>query len=259
MAKSSIELEMLPIKSHKNSFINMFCFPSSGGSASMYAHWDKYLPEWVSAIPVEYPGHGSRAAEKLIHDPDILVDDLLRVFSYDFDKPYILFGHSIGAAIILRMIRRLKEERHSAYGLLRMVVLSGRPETTFLPKKINRHLLNENEFIKEVEYYDNFSDEILKNKDILDFFLPIIRNDFHLNDYLYSEEKFLMDKPLVVMAGYDDKDINIKNLEAWSEYSTKWRGFYQFEGNHFYLSEGETFKKLLDLICSVYLQDYGTN
>lgn len=88
-----------------------------GGSAMFYARWRRLLPSWIDVRPVEWPGRGARMDEPLATDPHVLAAKLAGELGGQLDRPYALFGHSLGAVIAFEL----------AHGLLSIAARLRRP------------------------------------------------------------------------------------------------------------------------------------
>lgn len=228
--------------------INLFCLPSAGSSASMYAIWAKHAPKWLKVCPIEYPGHGARINEHLVHDPMLLTHELVEtILAHGYQK-FALFGHSLGTALIWRIVKELQSRNLET--LLGLIVISGRRETSTLKQELkNRHLLPRPDFIRAVSRYAGLPQELLAQDEILDFFLPILRNDFHLNDFLMDDAPTLTSCPLIAIAGESDPDIpSAEMMNKWAAYSRTWLGYHPLPGDHFYLNHLTNVKKIMALI-----------
>lgn len=234
---------IFPMNSGKRGEMSLYCLPSAGGSASMYSSWSR--SSWLEVCPVEYPGHGARNSEPLSDDPDEITVQILDAI-LERDGPFALFGHSMGAALIWRLVSELR--RRQLLGRLSLIALSGRPETSMLPDRGARHLLPREEFMLEVERYSGLPSELCESEEFMDFFLPILRNDFHLAYKMRSDPPQNVDTPLIAFSGREDPDIGPGSMEAWRDYSSRWIGHYSFDGHHFYLSEPTVRDQILRLI-----------
>ncbi|MEX6016696.1 thioesterase II family protein [Providencia vermicola] len=237
-------------KSKANAVIDSVCFPSAGGNAAMYNKWNDITPDWLNICPVEYPGHGSRLKEALVNDPEIIIDEITNGIINKCDKKIAVFGHSVGSIIALQVVKQLQKQNHD--NPLELIILSGRPETSMLSRRPKGyHLLPKEEFLKVISVYEGIPEELINNPEILDFFLPILRNDFQLNDKLSDVPPISIDIP--VMAFYGERDSEIINHDAinkWATYTTEWLGSYTFPGGHFYLNQPVVRKMLLDTIVT---------
>src|SRR5215471_749362 len=77
----------------------LICLPYAGGSAATYVPWAKSLPPRVELIALQPPGRGSRMAESPHARMEALVAELMRAFPMLTDRPYVLFGHSLGSRV----------------------------------------------------------------------------------------------------------------------------------------------------------------
>lgn len=230
--------------------IDLYCLPSAGSSASMYSEWKNYAPQWLNICPIEYSGHGTRIREELIHNPDIITQEITSAILNRNKRKFILFGHSLGTALIWRIVKKLQSLGQESR--LEMIVISGRRETSTLANEPRgRHLLPREDFIQAVLKYSGLPQELLNQNELLDFFLPILRNDFHLNDYLVDDASTLTCCPLIAVAGDSDPDIISPDMMIkWRKYSEQWLGFYPLPGNHFYLNKIENIKEIIKLIST---------
>src|SRR2546423_7692121 len=88
--------------------LRLFCFPYAGGHAALFRTWSKGLPSEIELCPVQLPGRERRMREKPYANLPELIDTLVGVLSPYLDKPYVLFGHSMGALISFELARALR-------------------------------------------------------------------------------------------------------------------------------------------------------
>ena len=82
---------------------NIFLFPHAGSSASFFASWKKGTNHKCGFFPVQYPGRENRRKDTI--SPSI--KELAEAFVKDESelltkKPFVLFGHCMGALIYAR-------------------------------------------------------------------------------------------------------------------------------------------------------------
>jgi surfactin synthase thioesterase subunit len=70
--------------------------PPAGSGASLFRGWDKQLPGWIHALGVALPGHEYRNNEPLPRSLADVVTDLETALMPLLDRPFALFGHSLG-------------------------------------------------------------------------------------------------------------------------------------------------------------------
>ncbi len=227
--------------------IRMICLPPAGSSAAIYYPWRKVIGTGMEIHAIEYPGHGIKAREALVDDPAVLASQIAQELKRHGDAPIILFGHSLGAALLWRVLKKLESEIVSPNIIL--VVVSGRPMREFIRGPKNRHLMAQDEFVREIKKYNNFPDEILGNNEVLQFFLKIFRNDFLLNEQMLNDQPMVTAMPLLALYGNDDPEItSSESMEAWASFSTDWQGCFGIKGDHFYFNNPDSRKEMLRIV-----------
>jgi pyochelin biosynthetic protein PchC len=103
--------------------LRLVCFPHAGGSAAAYRTWAGELPENVETVAVQYPGRADRWAEPAHKTMSGLADNVAEALSDLAAKPYVFFGHSMGAAIAYETSLRLRD---TGLPEPRLLVVSGR-------------------------------------------------------------------------------------------------------------------------------------
>lgn len=226
---------------------HMFCLPPAGSSASIYYPWKKMKSQYFDIIPIEYAGHGMKMQQALINNSDILAKNIVdEILTYQ-EKPFILFGHSVGGGLIWKVKDQL-ENLNKLY-LLKMMVISSRPEHQYIQQIKDKRQFSDQEIISNLKRYNHFPDEILKHADALAFFLKIIRNDFLLSDQLLSENILKTSIPVLTFHGKDDPDIpDQKAMKAWQQHTEQWLGSIELEGDHFYFLNKEILDQLIEHI-----------
>ncbi len=89
--------------------LTLFCLPYSGASAMFYSPWRRKLPEWLNVRPLELPGRGMRMDEPLQNRHRAAGQSSGRRDQCRLDKPYALFGHSLGGLLAFELAHVLRE------------------------------------------------------------------------------------------------------------------------------------------------------
>jgi medium-chain acyl-[acyl-carrier-protein] hydrolase len=212
--------------------IRLLCFPYAGGSAQIFRGWQDELPGEIEVSPVHLPGRGRRSREKpfseLLPLAEVLADALLS----HLDKPYALFGHSIGAIIAFELARVLRREGGP---LPLYLFVSGCRAPQFTFTRHRTHDLPGAELIRELRRLNGTPETILESPAMLQFFLPMIRSDLQMvQTYSYVAEPPLS-CPISAFGGLQDFDETTEMLSAWREQTTASFHFQMFAGDHFFL------------------------
>jgi medium-chain acyl-[acyl-carrier-protein] hydrolase len=225
------------IPSHKRmpeSRLRMFCFPYAGAGVSIFRHWSEALPAEVEVCPIQLPGRGTRLVEPPFVQLSPLVDALAQALAPLLDKPFVFFGHSLGALIGFELARRLRGQ----YGVHPARLLVSALRAPQLPDRgAPVHALPEGEFIAELSWLNGTPSAVLKHKELMEIVLPVLRADFALyENYEYASEPPL-NCPISAFGGTQDCRVSESDLEAWRVQTNVSFSLRMFPGDHFFLSQ----------------------
>lgn len=212
--------------------IRLFCFPYAGGAAQIFRGWQDEVPGEIEISPVHLPGRGRRSLEKPFSELSPLAEVLADALLSHLDKPYALFGHSVGAIIAFELTRILR--RKGGPLPLHLFVSGCRaPQLTFTRR--HTHDLPGAELIRELRRLNGTPETILESPEMLQLFLPVIRSDLQMvQTYNYVAGPRLS-CPISAFGGLQDFDETPEMLSAWREQTTSSFHFQMFAGDHFFL------------------------
>jgi surfactin synthase thioesterase subunit len=84
--------------------------------------------------------------------------------------------------------------------------------------------------------YGGLPSAILRDQEMLDFYLPILRADLGLIENYRYQEKAPLSCPIFVSAGNEDTSVWADGLEDWRRHTTGDFEVGRYQGGHFYLS-----------------------
>jgi medium-chain acyl-[acyl-carrier-protein] hydrolase len=220
----------------------LFCFPPAGGGTTFFRSWMESNAHAIQVCPVQLPGREHRMMEQPFSQLRPLVQALAQVIRPE--QPFAFFGHSMGALISFELAREFR--RQGLRGPLRLFV-SAAPAPQ-LPLKPARYSLGDREFVDELRALGGTSELILKNAEILRYFMPMLRADFQVVDtYEYLPEEPL-DCPIHVFGGDKDLEVPLDQLLAWREQTRAGFTSQICPGDHFYVQS--IWGKLIDVISA---------
>jgi medium-chain acyl-[acyl-carrier-protein] hydrolase len=152
------------------------------------------------------------------------------------DRPFAFFGHSMGGAIAFEVSRRLRR----AYGVepLRLFI-SGR-RAPHLPRPERPiYDLPEPEFKDELRRLDGTPAEVLKDPEIMEIILPLLRADIRVSQTYSCESRPSLTCPLTVYGGADDTHDDPASLETWREHTAGPFEMRIFDGGHFFINTAQ--------------------
>ncbi|AVK97691.1 thioesterase [Lysinibacillus sphaericus] len=229
--------------------INLICLPFAGGSAAVYRDWVDFVAPYINVIPLEYAGRGKRFIEPLYENFESCIEDLYNIVikHIENNENFALFGHSMGAHIAYELTLKLKTDN---------VI----PKHLFISSRVPPHLshinyssLTKEQFLLKLEKMGGTQKEFFKNKELIDIYLPIIRNDFRiLEEYLITNHTVRSDGVMCNTSGFFGKEENIfEEMQEWKQYIDKEYNVFKMQGNHFYLNiDKENLINLINLILS---------
>jgi surfactin synthase thioesterase subunit len=122
--------------------------PHAGGSVSSYWSWANLFPADVAVSAVQLPGRQDRWQEPPYTDFGTLVSDLAdEIADVAEGNPYVLAGHSLGAAIGYEVAREMRARRASAPALL---VVSAAPAPYLTTDAVAADQLSDSELIEDI-------------------------------------------------------------------------------------------------------------
>ncbi len=212
--------------------MRLFCFPYAGGGTHVYQQWWPAIPSNIEFCAISLPGRGIRISETPYSESVALVKELVRDITPYLDKPYVFFGHSMGAIVSFELCRQL---RARAQPLPQHLFVSG-CHAPHLPDPHPIHHLPEAEFLDELVALGGLPQEILESRELMELILPGIRADFTLVEtYPYVEEAQLS-CAMTAFGGTDDPLVTHEMLDAWRLHTADLFDLRTFPGNHFFIN-----------------------
>lgn len=166
---------------------------------------------------------------------DDLVGGVIAAMTPFLDKPYAIFGHSLGAIGGFEVARELRRRGLNQPFLF---IPAGRPGPQVKEKNSPISSLPEEAFIEELRKdYGDHVGPILESAELRELFIPQIRADFALYEsYRFCDEQPL-DCPIVAFAGIAEEDLEVDELNAWSAHTNRSFHSRRFPGDHFFIRE----------------------
>lgn len=211
----------------------LLCFPFAGGGASAFYGWDDQTPNMVKICPIQLPGREERILEKPYTKMGELIDDVSNILS-GMEQEMIVFGHSMGAKIAYEVVKKLELMGKK----VRLLIVSG-SRAPHIPEPNPIYYLSDEEFKKELARFEGTPKEILENQELLDFFLPMLRADFTMDEIYHSADQTKLHCPIIALGGVDDKEADRAEIIKWRDYTVSDFEFKIFQGGHFFIRTTE--------------------
>jgi medium-chain acyl-[acyl-carrier-protein] hydrolase len=230
--------------------LRLFCLPFAGGGASAFRGWPAHLPPEIEVAAVQLPGREERLREPPFRDATALATRLVDALTPHLDRPFGLFGHSMGALVAFELTRAL---RRAGAPLPTNLLVSARcsPRRPHLLPPVQG--MSDGDMVAQLRRLGRTPDEVLGDPEILKIVLPLFRADLTLcESYVYTAEEPL-DCPVSAFGGLHDEWIRRDDLAAWR---VETKGAFRaraFPGGHFFLFDATA--RLLQAIAEDLLDE----
>jgi medium-chain acyl-[acyl-carrier-protein] hydrolase len=217
--------------------LDLYCFPPAGGTSSLYRNWHDGLPPWIEVRAVELPGRERRFSERPFTDMDALLAKLAPLIEglhASGQRPFVFFGHSMGATIAFELTRRLRERG----GIVpRALCLSGRKAPQVPERFPLMYDLDDGPFVEGLRAYGGTPDEVLQNQELMEIFVPLLRADFTLFETWPFRAGPPLPVPFRVFGGAADSRALRSELQAWRIHTAGSFRLRMISGGHFFLRD----------------------
>lgn len=88
--------------------VRVFAVSHASGATSAFGAWPALLGPEVDVCPVQLPGQERHAGEPIPEGIDALIGDLATALVPHLDRPFVFFGHDMGALVAFELARALR-------------------------------------------------------------------------------------------------------------------------------------------------------
>ena len=229
--------------------LRLFMFPPAGADATLYRSWEQDMPSRVELCAIRLPGRGGRLGEPLLPDARRLAAAIADGIRDSLERPFVFFGHSMGALIAYETACRLQQ---LSLPLPEQLIVSAMRA----PQQMNRrgdgcfarlatgddaraplHTLDDAALCRALEAIGGIPEAILRHRDYLQMLLPIFRNDLSLCEGYVNPQPHVLPLAITALGGTTDAVARRDELAAWAQCGSGPFSLQLFPGGHFYFSE----------------------
>ena len=165
--------------------VRLFCFTPAGAGPTTYtqAAWAT-LPPSIEILPVLLPGRAQRLAEPPLQSVEAMAEGALEGLRPMLaERPYALFGHSLGASVALEFARLVATDG-SVPQPVHLIVSARLPQgslkaaTSSGDSRTLSEIVDDREFIAAIHGKYGTLQMVLDNPDLMEMVLPMMRADF---------------------------------------------------------------------------------
>ncbi|CCB71978.1 Thioesterase (plasmid) [Streptantibioticus cattleyicolor NRRL 8057 = DSM 46488] len=214
--------------------LRIFLLHHAGGSHLAYRDWPALFPADWEVCLLEAPGRGRLADLPVLPTAEQVVTFFLEDLRPWLDRPFAVFGHSMGALLGYELTLRLMAE-----GLPLPVWLGlsarGAPRADGHQDVVQRHLLSDDELRRVVGAMGGTPPEVLADPGWWAMLEPLLRNDFRLAEtWRPAPGTPKLPVPVTVFGGEQDIVVRPERLAEWAGHTERYLGLRLSPGDHFY-------------------------
>lgn len=215
----------------------LVCFPHAGGSAAAYVELARTLSAEFDVVSVQYPGRQDRFAEAPFTTLAPLVEavagELAIELARDRERPYALFGHSMGALVAFETARLLIRD---GLPVPQQLFLSGRGGPLCHTGDEGKPW-DDADVLADLHRLGGTDQTMLDDPDILEMVLPALRADYRaVATYRWTRGEPLT-VPVTALIGDQDPLVKVNEARTWGEHTSGDFALKVFAGGHFYLTD----------------------
>src|SRR5262249_14724362 len=143
--------------------------------------------------------------------------------------PFLIYGHSMGAALGFRLAGMLEEAGSRPVCL----IVSGNCGPGIGRDRLVHVVEPEEEFMAEIHRVGGIPTEVLANAEIMEYFLPILRADFEIVDRTHFSRPDVVNIPICALMGTEEKNADM--ITNWGKYTRAAFSYLLLEGGHFFI------------------------
>lgn len=211
----------------------LVCLGFCGGGVGSYRRWADHVPPDTDLAMVCYPGREGRFAEPFARSWDELAVDATEAVASAADRPYLLFGHSMGGWMAFDVTTRL-----AAGGgpLPELLIASscnapsrGLTERDRFPRLEDTDL----DLVRWMQTSGSIATEVLADPDLCQLAVALMRADIRVRD-TYLPPQVQAEVPVQVLYGTDDAVIDPAVEAQWSAVTRRTLRVTELPGGHFF-------------------------
>jgi acyl transferase domain-containing protein/surfactin synthase thioesterase subunit/acyl carrier protein len=193
--------------------MRVFCLHDAGGDAALYQGWEILLGANVELVLVELPGRGHRLEEPAYENIDTLLRELVTAIVPKLDRPYILFGHSLGGLLAFELVRALRRAGHP---LPQRLFVSSTPALTTYAAQEYNPAMPDAALVAAFPHLEQAGADAAWQQ----YKRRLLRQDLQLVYRYRHHREAPLNLPVTVLFGADDARVQHAQALAWETETT---------------------------------------
>ena len=198
----------------------------------MYSGWRDAFPSDVQVCPVQYPGRENRLSEEPIQEMGILVNRLFGEVKPLLDRPFLFFGHSMGAQVAFELAA-LIQKRLGMEPLHFFASGCHAPHLKTPPPLMSG--LTDEVFLSRISDYGGTPEAVLRDEALTRLVLPVLRADFFMTESYRTDVSGPLHCPMTALCGSEDYRYHEDLIRPWLKHTRGPFEFHVVSGGHFFV------------------------
>ena len=213
---------------------HLYCLPHAGGTAHIFRQWPTLLRADIDIRALDYPGHGRKIGLPVLDTIERIACSVAdEIMSRPLDRPYALFGHSMGSLVAFETCHMLAARNVDMPSLL---IACGHRAPRIPRLSPTMADAPHAEFVAHLRELGATPPEVFSAPDLLELILPVLRTDFRACETYAPPHRPRLPVPMVVYGGLGDEDTSRDTLQAWQEETAGSCTVRMFAGGHFFIN-----------------------
>lgn len=162
-----------------------------------------------------------------------MVEAMLPAIVPFLEKPFVLFGHSMGALVAFEVARALRRSHNI---LPECLIVSGRVAPHVPIPRSPIHNLPKAEFIEGLKALNGTPKEILEDEGLMDLITPLLRADLAVHEAYQHTEEAPLNCDILAFGGLQDAEAGRDTVAAWRDHTQGQFRCRMVPGDHFFIN-----------------------
>lgn len=210
----------------------LFCLAGAGGGPLEFARWPTAFAGKAAVVPIALPGRERRISEPVPSSSTEVANQIITAASSFMDRPFVLYGHSLGALLMYEVAAALPGEL--ADNLRHLVV--GAQQAPEWPQVYELFSTRTDDQL--IEYLRNLGgtdEEILSSAAFMKPYLSCLRADMAIAENYRYRGPAELPCPVSVLIGTEDAEVRPGHLGGWARETRAGSNIVSLPGGHFNL------------------------
>ncbi|MGA9717193.1 MAG: alpha/beta fold hydrolase [Acidobacteriaceae bacterium] len=212
--------------------LRLLCFPHAGGGPTAFFPWIALLAPEIECVSIQYPGRGQRFREGSLTGISYLVGEIAAHVAEIVDRPFALYGHSLGGLVAFELARLLR--RLGSPAPEHLFVGASRPPHLG-PVLPTIHELPDSEFVDVLQTrYGGIPTAIYQDRELLNLFMVPMRADFTAYELYRLLPEAPIGVPITAFAATEDQAATPSTMQEWARHTAAQFDLKILPGGHFF-------------------------